>query len=82
MHCYLFQDTNREARQDTNREVRQGTNRETRSIILTLAVCYHARIQERENFEKYICDKFNPSITEERFREEISKYVCVICVMY
>ena len=55
--------------------VSQGTNRETRSIILTLAVCYHARIQERENFVQHICGKFEPPISKEEFVEKISMYV-------
>ena len=65
----------------------QETNREARSIILTLAVCYHARIQERKNFEQYICSKFKPPISEkpiskENFVKEISRYVCMLCVIY
>ena len=56
----------------------QETNRETRTMILTLAVCYHARIQERKKFEKEICSKFEPPISEapistEKFVKEISK---------
>ena len=47
-------------------------------MILTLAVCYHARIQEREKFEKEICSNFKPPISEEpisreKFVKEISK---------
>ena len=49
-------------------------------MILTLAVCYHARIQERGNFEEMICKRFEtPIITEpiskEKFVQEISRYI-------
>ena len=60
----------------------QETSREARTIILTLAVCYHARIQERKQFEKDICSKFEPPISQspisrEKFVKEISRYVSV-----
>ena len=45
-------------------------------MILTLAVCYHARIQEREKYRHYIGRMFKPpiskdSITEEKILKEI-----------
>ena len=58
-------------------------------MILTLAVCYHARIQERENFELEICKKFEAPvstepISKEKFVKEISRYIIIssyICVL-
>ena len=56
-----------------------------RSIILTLAVCYHARIQERGNFEQEICKKFEAPIStqpisKEKFVKEISRYISIFYV--
>ena len=59
-------------------------NRETRSMVMTLAVCYHARIQQREEFEITICAKFQKfaplmnSIDQAKFQRQISRFMCIL----
>jgi len=59
-------------------------NRETRSMVMTLAVCYHARIQQREEFEITICAKFQKfaplidPIDQAKFQRQISRFMCVL----
>ena len=61
-------------------------NRETRSMVMTLAVCYHARIQQREEFEITICAKFQKfaplmdSIDQAKFQRQISRFMCIHAV--
>jgi len=55
----------------------QSLNCETRSMIMTLAVCYHARIQKREKYEDHICPHFSQPIEKvdkQRFQQEISRF--------
>ena len=47
----------------------------TYSLILSLAVCYRARLQEREEFDKHIRVLFKPPLTPLRDYQVISKEV-------
>ena len=54
---------------------------------MAVAVCYHARLQERGDFEKFIVTQFlSPfSTSHEEFLDEIVKYslsIIVICQLY
>jgi len=58
----------------------QSVRCETRSMIMTLAVCYHARIQEREKFEDHICPYFGlplEKIDKTKFQQEISRFILI-----
>ena len=49
----------------------------THSLVLAISVCYHARLKERSDFERYICGKFrNPlkEINEYDFQDIIKQY--------
>ena len=50
----------------------------TRSLVLALSVCYHARLQEREEFEEGVVSQFTAPLTllgkEQQFRMEIRRY--------
>ena len=51
----------------------------TRSLVLALGVCYHARLQDRRDFERRVAAEFSPPLTlpggEQQFRDEIRLYV-------
>ena len=55
---------------------------------MAVAICYHARLQERGNFERYIVTQFLPPFSishREQFLDEIVKYflkIIVICQPY
>ena len=55
---------------------------------MAVAVCYHARLQEREGFEIFIATEFLPpfSISDRKqFLDEIVKYflnISMICQLY
>jgi len=45
-------------------------------MIMTLAVCYHARIQARDEFEERICQYFTAPMKEidkKKFKQEVSR---------
>lgn len=53
---------------------KQVSNAITRALILAVSVCYHARLQEREEFEQLITAQFLPPLvcnTEDQFRNEL-----------
>ena len=47
----------------------------TRAMIMSLSVCYHARLRQRGSFEDHICRYFKPPLGlsggSEQFRNEI-----------
>lgn len=50
----------------------------TRSLILAVSVCYHARLNDREEFERQISQEFMSPLAlsgEEQFRNEIIWYI-------
>ena len=51
----------------------------TRSLILSISVCYHARLNDREEFEEEIAHEFTAPLTlsggADQFRNEIRWYV-------
>ena len=54
----------------------QKCDRHTRALILTIAVCYYANLQCRENFEKFIAPQLirNALDASRMFKEEITRY--------
>ena len=45
---------------------------------MSVAVCYHARLQERDDFERYIVTRFLPPFSlphRKQFVDEIFKYL-------
>ena len=50
----------------------------TRSLILSLSICYQARLKSREDYEKGVAQKFSPPLElagkAEQFRQEIQRY--------
>ena len=70
----------------------QGCNRLTRALILSIAVCYYAKLQCRDKFEEFISPllisspslmstlfSLNINVDDPRtvFKKEIVKYVCI-----
>ena len=53
----------------------QKCDRHTRALILTIAVCYYAKLQHREDFEEYIAPRLmiNTPNAPKIFREEIQR---------
>ena len=55
------------------------TDNLTRSLILALSVCYHARLQERAQYEKGVVSQFTAPLTlpgkEKQFQMEIRRYM-------
>ena len=55
---------------------------------MAVAVCYHARLQERDDFERFIVTHFLPPFSishRKQFLDEIVKYflnISVICQLY
>jgi len=51
----------------------------TRSLVLAVSVCYHARLGDREEYEKGVVKKFTPPLAlpggREQFRSEIRWYI-------
>ena len=51
----------------------------TRSLILSISVCYHARLNDRKEFEEQIAQEFTAPLTlsggADQFRNEIRWYV-------
>ena len=51
-----------------------------RALVLSLSVCYHARLQRRECYEDLVVRHFTGPITlpggARQFRDEIRWYVC------
>lgn len=46
----------------------------TRALVLAVSVCYHARLQEREEFERLIVPQFIPPLkcnTVDQFKDEL-----------
>jgi len=68
----------------------QGCNRETRALILSIAVCYYAKLQQREEFEEYISQLLISSVLKTAlfmlniddprtvFKKEIIKYLYIL----
>ena len=42
-----------------------------RSLVLAVSVCYHARLQDREEYEEGVAERFNPPMLPDQFRDEI-----------
>ena len=45
-----------------------------RSLVLAISVCYHARLQDREEYEEGVAKQFTPSLLPggvDQFRDEI-----------
>jgi len=64
----------------------QGCNRQTRALILSIAVCYYAKLQQREEFEEFISPLLISSFLRTTlflddpcavFKKEIIKYICI-----
>ena len=55
----------------------QKCERHTRALILTIAVCYYAKLQHRQSFENYIAPLLmkNTRNAPIIFREEIERYL-------
>ena len=55
----------------------QKCDRHTRALILTIAVCYYAKLQCREDFEQYIAPllMINAPDAPRTFKEEIIRYI-------
>ena len=55
--------------------------RMTHSLVMALAVCYHARLTVREDYETKVCAQFKPSLNlqggTEQFRSEITRYMLI-----
>ena len=55
----------------------------TRSLVLALSVCYHARLQERKEFELGVVKQFYDPLKLPggviQFKTEIKKYVNYVC---
>lgn len=51
----------------------------TRAIVLSLSICYHARLQNREEFENGVVNYFTGAIRlpggSQQFRDEIRWYI-------
>ena len=58
----------------------QKCDRHTRALILTIAVCYYAKLQHREDFEKYIAPLLirNAPDAPKIIKEEIIRYFIFI----
>ena len=64
---------------------RRQINDITRALVLSLSVCYHARLQNRDEYEEMIAQEFTGTLClprgSEQFRNEIrwwvTKYVCI-----
>ena len=58
----------------------------TRALVLSLSVCYHARLQEREEFEDEVTKSFTGLINlpggVQQFRDEIRWYVVVFFLFF
>ena len=58
----------------------------TRSLVLALSVCYHARLQERVEYEEGVAQEFTPPLYlpegAEQFRNEIIWLVGKLYVCY
>ena len=54
----------------------QKCDRHTRALVLTIAVCYYAKLQYREDFEEYIAPLLmrNTPDAPKIFKKEIKKY--------
>ena len=52
-----------------------GPNNVSRSLVLALSVCYHARLQDREDYEEGVAYQFTPPLNlpggAQQFRNEI-----------
>ena len=57
----------------------------TRSLIFSVSVCYHARLNERKEFEEQIAREFTAPLTlsggAEQFRNEIRWYIMLYPIM-
>ena len=56
----------------------------TRALVLALSVCYHARLQDRKEYEKGVVKRFIGPIDlpgrSQQFRDEIRWYVHMFSV--
>ena len=56
-------------------QVQKQINDITRALVLSLSVCYHARLQERDDYEEIIAQEFTGTLCLPRgsaqFRDEI-----------
>ena len=64
----------------------QRCNRQTRALILSIAVCYYAKLQCREEFEEFIISQlysalYMPMHDDEIFKKEVILYVLVFIHM-
>ena len=50
----------------------------TRALILSLSVCYHARLQDRREYEENVVEQFKQPLTCDQFHDEIRWYVPLI----
>ena len=63
------------------RPLPQAIGKITRALILSLSVCYHARLQDRDDYEEGVAGQFANPLSlpgrDERFRDEIRWLVLV-----
>ena len=60
-------------------------NKETWSLVLAIGVCYHAKMEKRSDFEKYIYKHFCSPLTEvtqTEIQEIIKKLVKFMDALY
>ena len=61
------------------RQEKQATDAITRALILSLSVCYHARLQDREEYEEAVVNQFRAPLAlplgREQFCDEMRWYV-------
>eukprot|EP00731_Ephydatia_muelleri_P007093 Em0003g1341a len=54
----------------------------THSLVMALAVCYHSRLNDREDYETKVCTQFKPPLILQRgsdqFRKEITRTQAVL----
>ena len=62
---------------------KQATDAITRALILSLSVCYHARLQDREEYEEAVVYQFRAPLAlpqgKEQFCNEMRWYVYLVC---
>ena len=64
------------------RALPQGIGKITRALILSLSVCYHARLQNRTEYEEGVSQQFANPLSlpggDDRFRNEIKWLVVAL----
>ncbi|XP_065899482.1 E3 ubiquitin-protein ligase rnf213-alpha-like isoform X2 [Dysidea avara] len=60
-------------------DVLQRCNRQTRALILSIAVCYYAKLQCREEFEEFIISQLYSALYMPMHDDEIFKKEVILC---